>query len=110
MRPHTILLPQENLVGTAEGVLIPAVETAHFYCPMCGETWAHALPGQDAPTPTHHKYRELRCPAHGNGTLLLHFNLASLSEPFLRREVLLRRRPLLDNCGLPYTSLNLNEP
>jgi len=104
---HTILLPQENLVGSGEATIVAPVTQLHLYCPVCGEVWAHFL--SNHPTPRH-AYHPLPCRTHGNGTVLLHFHLDSLSSQLLPREVILRRQPLLSNYGLPYAATSTNEP
>lgn len=95
---HTIILPFENIMGEAEGAIVAPAEQAHFYCPVCGEVWAHAITTHALPR---HFFYPRRCPTHGNGTLGVHFNPQRMSRSLLIREVLLlTTSPRLANNGL----------
>lgn len=96
---HTIILPFENVMGEAEGLIVPPAEQLHLYCPVCGAVWAHAITTHDLP---HHYYASRRCTAHGNGTIYAFFNPQRMSRSLLIREVLLMTAgtPLLANNGL----------
>lgn len=107
MTTHAILIPAENLVGSADGALVAGATELHIYCPVCGDVWAHCLPHI---LRARVDYEPYRCRAHGNGSLRLHLSLVNMSENLLRREVLLLGKPLLANNGLSYAQLNQSEP
>jgi predicted RNA-binding Zn-ribbon protein involved in translation (DUF1610 family) len=104
---HTVILPSENLVADLESQLIPEAAQTHFYCPACGKVWAHAISKHTLPR---HVFQEQRCTSCGNGSLGAHFSYSSMPESFLRREVLLRKNPLLHPRGVPYSTFEYPEP
>lgn len=104
---HTVILPDENLVADLLATLDAEATQLHLYCNHCGRVWAHAISKHTLPR---HRYQEQFCRSCGNGSLGSFFSYDSMPLPFLRREVLLRRQPLLNARGVPYSTFNQDEP